>query len=266
MIAEYFGLRREPFERDISLDDLVLFHSHHELTAGLMYAAQHRQMALVTGDTGTGKTTAVRAVMKRMDESVYRFLYIASAGLTSKTLYRVILEKLQIQPKFRLVDNQLLTHRVLEEMYHKGQQAVIVVDEAHELDPATLADIRYLTNYQADSFSPISLWLVGQTELRERMKLRMLAALSQRVQIRFHMAGMTEAEVPEYITRQLTAAGAARSVFSGDAMKWVAKMTQGNPRLVNTVCKSAMLDAALRGDEVVDMSHVERAWMEVSGA
>jgi type II secretory pathway predicted ATPase ExeA len=265
VIEQFFKLSREPFERDIPVEHLVAFRGHAELTARLTYAVEHRQIALVTGDTGTGKTTAARAVMKRMDGSVYRFLYIASAGLNSKSLYRMILEKLQIQPKFRLVDNQMLAHRVLEEIYHKGQRVVIVVDEAHELDPTTLGDFRFLTNYHVDSFSPISLWLIGQTELRERMKLRVLASLSQRIQIRYHMTGMAETEVQNYVEEQLTSAGASRQIFSRDAVRWVAKVTQGNPRLVGAICKSAMLDAALRGDEVVDMSHVERAWLEVNG-
>lgn len=266
MMSEFFGFTREPFDRDIPVEDLVLFHNHSELCARLMYAAERRQIALVTGDTGTGKTTAIRAVMKRMDDSRYRFLYIANAGLTPKTLYRVILERLQIQPKFRQVDNQVLTHQVLEDSYHKGRQIVVVVDEAQDLDPQMLAEFRFLNNFQADSFSPISLWLVGQSELRETMKLRILASLSGRIQIRYHMTGLTESEVHDYISKQLACVGEEKMIFSGDAVKSIAKASQGNPRMMNTLCRGALLDAATREEQVADTSHVERAWMEVNGS
>jgi type II secretory pathway predicted ATPase ExeA len=265
MMAEFFGFTREPFDRDIPVEHLVPFHSHSELSARLIYAAEHRLIALVTGDTGTGKTTAVRAVMKRMDESRYRFMYIANAGLTPKTLYRVILERLQIQPRFRQVDNQVLVHQVLEESYQKGQQIVIVVDEAHDLDPQMLAEFRFLNNFRADSFSPISLWLVGQTELREKMKLRILTSLSGRIQIRYHMSALTEAEAQEYVAKQLACVGQEKMIFSADAVKWIARTSQGNPRMINALCRGALLDAATLGHQVVDNSHVERAWLEVGG-
>ncbi|MDQ0191649.1 Flp pilus assembly complex ATPase component TadA [Alicyclobacillus cycloheptanicus] len=266
MMTEFFGFAQEPFDRDIPVERLVAFHGHSELSARLIYATEHRHMALVTGDTGTGKTTAVRAVMKRMDESQYKFMYIANAGLTPKTLYRVILERLQIQPRFRQVDNQALVHQVLEESYQKGQQVVIIVDEAHELDPQMLAEFRFLNNFRADSFSPISLWLVGQTELREKMKLRILTSLSGRIQIRYHMGTLTEAEVQDYVSKQLASVGQERTIFSADAVKLIARTSQGNPRLINTLCRGALIDAATLGHSVVDNSHVERAWMEVSGS
>lgn len=265
MMTEFFGFTREPFDRDIPVEHLIPFHSHSELCARLMYAAEHRYMALVTGDTGTGKTTAVRAVMRRMDESRYRCIYIAAAGLTPKALYRVILERLQVQPKFRQVDNQVLTHQVLEESYQKGQQIVIVVDEAHDLDPQMLAEFRFLNNFRADSFSPISLWLVGQTELREKMRLRILTSLARRIQIRCHMGVLTEAEVQEYVARQLASVGQERMIFSADAAKLIARTSQGNPRMINALCRGALIDAATLGHPVVDATNAERAWMEVSG-
>lgn len=265
MMTEFFEFTREPFDRDIPVEHLVPFHSHSELYARLVYATEHRHMALVTGDTGTGKTTVIRAVMKQMDESRYKFMYIANAALTPKTLYRLILERLQIQPRFRQIDNQALVHQVLEESYQKGQQVVIVVDEAHELDSQMLAEFRFLNNFRADSFSPISLWLVGQTELREKMKLRVLTSLSGRIQIRYHMGTLSAAEVQDYVSKQLACVGQERAIFSADAVQWIARTSQGNPRLINALCRSALLDAATLGHRVVDNSHVERAWMEVSG-
>ena len=261
MIAEFFGFTREPFDRDIPVEDLVAFRSHSKLSARLIYAAQYRHMALITGEIGTGKTTAVRAAMKRLDDSQFRFMYIADAGLTPKTLYRVILERLQIQPKFRQVDNQ-----ALEESYHHGRQVVIVVDEANELDPRMLAEFRFLNNFHADSFSPISLWLVGQSELWEKMKLRILASLAGRIQIRYHMSGLTEVEVADYIAKQLASVGAEKTIFSADAVKLIAKLSQGNPRMVNALCRGALLDAATLRHQVIDTSHVERAWAEVNGS
>src|SRR5690606_9232135 len=125
----HFGCTREPFARDIPVDDLIRFDSHREMTLRLKFAAEHRQAALVTGDTGTGKTTAIRAVMKNMDDSRYRVMYIASRALTPKTLYREILERLQIQPRFRHTENQMLAKQALEDSYGRGVQWILAIDE-----------------------------------------------------------------------------------------------------------------------------------------
>lgn len=266
MIMEHFAFRKEPFARDIPVEELVRFDAHREMIARLQFAAEHRQAALVTGDTGAGKSTAIRAAMKRLGDSRYRFMYMASRSLTPKTLYRELLERMQIQPRFRHTENQTLVRGALEESYGRGQEWVVIIDESHELDASMLAEFRFLLNFRTDSFSPFSLWLVGQTELREKLRLRMLASLNQRIPVRYHMAGLTEQEVSGYIGEQLKRAGRDESLFGDEAVKAVAKWSQGNPRIVGTLCRAALIDAAARKDSRVEHEHVERAWNEVNSA
>lgn len=265
MMWEHFGLTREPFARNIPVDELMRFDAHREMTTRLQFAAEHRGAALITGDTGTGKTTAIRAVMKRMDDSRYRFMYMASRALTPKTLYREILERLQIQPRFRHTDNQTLTRQALEESFHRGTQWILAIDEAHELDVPMLSEFRFLLNFEADSFTPISLWLIGQSELREKLRLRVLSSLSQRIQVRYQMRGLQVQEVAAYIEGQMKWAGRDLALFHEEAVTWVAKASQGNPRLLGSLCRAALIDAAARNHPRVETEHMERAWNEVNG-
>jgi len=155
MIANHFGWTTAPFDREIPVDALVSFQAHSEVTARLLFAAEHRQLALVTGDTGMGKTTAVRAAMHRLDSTRYRPIYVASAGLTSQTLVRILLEKLHIEPHFRYTKNHALVQQALEDSYAAAQQVVVVIDEAHDLSPLLLLQLRFLLNFRTDSVSPL---------------------------------------------------------------------------------------------------------------
>jgi len=265
VIARHFGWTSQPFDREIPVDSLVDFHAHSEVTARLLYAAEHRQVALVTGDTGMGKTTAVRAAMHRLDAARFRPIYVATAGLTSQTLVRILLERLHMEPRFRYTENHALVQQALEDSYASGQQVVVVIDEAHDLSPLLLGQLRFLLNFRTDSFSPLSLWLVGQTELRETLRLRVLTALSQRIEIRYAMTPMTVEELSFYMKEQLRWVGEERMVFAADAVAQIAKLSKGVPRVVNSLCKAALLSVALQGEQVVGVTHVESGWLEVNG-
>lgn len=265
MIAKHFGWTTDPFDREIPVDSLVSFQAHSEVTARLLFAAEHRQLALVTGDTGMGKTTAVRAAMHRLDNAHYRPIYVASAGLTSQTLVRILLEKLHIEPRFRYTENHALVQQALEDSYAAGQQVVVVIDEAHDLSPILLGQLRVLLNFRTDSFSPMSLWLVGQTELRETLRLRVLAPLSQRIEMRYAMTPMTTEELSFYMAEQLRRVGEERMIFASDAILQIAKLSRGVPRVVNSICKAALLNAVMQSEQVVGLPNVESAWLEVNG-
>ena len=265
MIATHFGWTSDPFDREIPVESLVAFQAHSEVTARLLYAAEHRQVALVTGDTGMGKTTAVRASMHRLDAARYRSLYVASAGLTSQTLVRILLERMHIEPRFRYTENHALVQKAFEDSYASGQQVVVVMDEGHDLNPVLLGQLRFLLNFRADSFLPLSLWLVGQTELRETLRLRILSSLSQRIEVRYAMTPMSTEELTFYMKEQLRRVGEERMIFASDAIAQIAKLSKGVPRVVNSLCKAALLNAALQGEQVVGVGNIESAWLEVNG-
>ena len=140
-----------------------------------------------------------------------------------------------------------------------------MIDEAHDLNPRLLGELRYLLNFRADSFSPLSLWLVGQTELRETLRLRVLTPLSQRIEMRYAMMPMTIEELSFYMKEQLLRVGEERMVFAADAVAQIAKLSKGVPRVVNSICKAALLNVAMQGEQVVGVTNVESAWWEVNG-
>src|SRR5690606_14106805 len=100
----------------------------------------------------------------------------------------------------------------------------------------------FLLNFRADSFSPLSLWLIGQSELRETLRLRVLSSLSQRIQVRYQMKGLAVEEVAAYIEGHMRWVGRDLSLFEEEAVTWVAKASQGNPRLIGSLCRAALID------------------------
>lgn len=265
MMATHFGWTADPFDRDIPPESLISFASHREGCARLAYAAEHRQVALLTGDTGMGKTTVVRATLHHLDATRFTPIYVATAGLTSPSLIRLLLERLHIEPRFRYTENQSLLEQALLDRHACGQPVVLVIDEAHDLPPVLLGELRFLLNFRADSFSPLSLWLVGQSELRETLRLRVLAPLSQRIEVRYAMVAMTNEELITYMKEQLRRVGEDRMVFVTEAITQIGKLSKGVPRVVNGICRAALLNAAVHGEQVVGVLNVESAWLEVAG-
>ena len=212
-----------------------------------------------------GKTTVVRAAMHQLDATRFESLYVATAGLTSQSLVRLLLERLHLEPCFRYTENQSLVGQALLDRYAAGQQVVLVIDEAHDLPPGLLGQLRFLLNFRADSFSPFSLWLVGQSELRETLRLRVLAPLSQRIEVRYAMSAMTSEELVVYMKEQLLRVGEERMVFATEAITQIGKLSKRVPRVVNGICKAALLNAAVHGEQVVGVANIESAWLEVAG-
>lgn len=263
MFTEHFGLHSQPFRSDLPTHQLYPSPQHQELLARLQYILRTRSFGLITGEIGAGKSTAVRALYDQIDRIQHPFVYIADSELTPRAFYRDVLEQLGLTvPQYGRQAKRLFETALLDGYRTHGRQPVIVLDEGHLLSAAMLQEIRFILNFCLDSVSPLCFVLVGQPELRSKLRLRMFDAVLQRVQIRYHLTGLPPDQVGSYLEHHLRLAGAQRPIFSEPAVQALAAHTRGLPRLVNRYATDAMLDACIRGQSLVDEENVKRVLLE----
>lgn len=156
-------------------------------------------------------------------------------------------------PPFLRGDAKRLFHRVVLDLFENQRKTpVVIVDEGHLLGKEMLEEIRFLTNFRMDSFSPMSLIIVGQPELRRILQVQIYEPIAQRLNIRFHLPGMELAETAGYITHRLKTAGVTSPLFTEDAVEIIHEHSGGVARKVNNVCTACLLDAFAQRKSLVD--------------
>lgn len=262
MFESHFGLTTKPFGK--TPDPSFLFESdqHREALARLEYAVDEKELALLVGDIGSGKTTLSRALIDRVGESRPVILLI-NPRLTPAQLLRAVASGLGLEPaRFR---NDLLDqiHTRLFALYEENREPVLMIDEA-QLVPAkaTFDEIRLLTNFQLDDQNLLSVVLIGQPELEIRLDRDHYAPLRQRIGMRYSLGPLSEEETVRYIEHRIRVAGGARNPFSPEAMERIYTLSGGIPRLINTLATTALLDAFGDDAELVDADRIESAARE----
>jgi len=249
---DYFGLSGTPFCRDILVTELLNTKRSNELVERLKYVAKNREFGVFTGEPGTGKTTALRRMAAELDKNRFRVLYVYDSDLTPRNFYVETLYQLGYSPKFFRGDTKRQLMKALEEIAHGSQTPVIIVDEAHLLSHEMLEEIRFLLNLEMDSKSSCSLILVGQNELRSKLKLQIHQAIDGRVDMRFHLEPMESEETIIYVKRHLERVKCPREIFTESALKVIHDYSGGIPRKVNKVAQVSLMAAASQEKQLID--------------
>jgi type II secretory pathway predicted ATPase ExeA len=253
MFESFYGLSKTPFARDIPTDQLYQSVTLEEILGRLEHAANRQLFAVVTGDCGTGKTTTIRCFKDSLDSAKFMVMYLADSKLTPRHFYKGLLEQLGCEAKFYRGDAKRQLHREIELMrgiHH--MQPVVIVDEAHLLDKEMLEEVRFLLNFKMDAESLMTLILVGQSELWERLQLQSYAAIRQRIDLQFKIPYLDRAQVGEYIKRRLAYSGADHDIFSDSAVNEIFRFSSGAARLVNKVCTHCLLYGAQNVRRIID--------------
>jgi len=269
MYQEFFGLDKMPF--NTTPDTRFFFHSeqHQEALSSLLYAVNERKgFALLTGEIGAGKTTCCRAFLNRLDPKT-KVAVITNTRLTERQLLQSICEEfgLWIPGNVGKVTlfNELNTFLV--EQYRQGTNVVLIVDEAQNLRPEVLEEIRLISNLETERDKLIQIVLMGQPELRDIIELPELKQLKQRIVLRFHLYPLSEREAQAYVFHRLRTAGADGSLkFSRKALKTVYEYSGGIPRVINIVCDNTLLLAFVHETKKISESLVREVIRDLEGA
>lgn len=258
----FFGLCGTPFARDIAVDKLLETESGKELHGRLNHVARTRAFGVFTGDAGTGKTTAIRRFSQGLDTNRYHVLYISDSSLTPRNFYWETLHELGYKPHFYRGDAKRQFQKALAVLVDDEKKTpVVIVDEAHLLSREMLEEIRFLLNLRMDSYSALSLILVGQTELKEMLKLQINNAIWQRVDMRFHLPPLSKEETTAYIAKHLIAVKAPGEIFTQAAVGVIYDYCQGIARKVNKVSIACLMAAAGHNQKLID-DHLVRVVIE----
>jgi general secretion pathway protein A len=269
MYTSFFGLNEKPFS--ITPDPRYLFMSerHGEALAHLVYGVKESGgFVQLTGEVGTGKTTLVRSLLlNRMPDNA-DVAVVLNPQITAQEFLLTICEELGIaipEPRDSIKALTDALNRHLLSAHAEGRRTILVVDEAQNLAPAVLEQVRLLTNLETAKQKLLQIILIGQPELRELLARNDLRQLAQRITGRYHLEPLTREETAHYVEHRLRVAGALGEVIDNAAKKEVFRLSQGVPRLINVICDRALLGAYSQESRVVTRRLIKRAAAEVSG-
>jgi general secretion pathway protein A len=268
MYDAFYGFQEPPF--NITPDPRFLFFSdrHREAFNHILFGIRERKGFIqLTGEVGAGKTTVCRAILEQLGPHV-RTALILNPCLTSTQLLRAVLAEygLKAPPKADRVTCLGLLNQFLLDQVAAGNDVVLLIDEAQDLDTDLLEQVRLLSNLETDQRKLLQIVLIGQPELRDILDERRLRQLRQRITIRYHLTPLSREETEFYIQHRLHVAGGnGRPSFSRWAIRRVHRYSGGVPRLINAVCDKTLLCGYVDGTDQLEGRHVRRAIRELEG-
>jgi general secretion pathway protein A len=254
MYREFYGLVRTPFEMTPDPSFLYLGDAHREGLATLVYGVSSgKGFVMLTGEVGTGKTTLLHALLGQLDSQT-KSAFIFNPRLEPLDFFHMLFEELGNEVKNRTKAEYLLAlNDFLIDRLEKNEKTLLIIDEAQNLSAEMLEEIRLLSNLETPRSKLIQIMLVGQPELTEMLGLPELRQLRQRIALRHHLRPFDEDETQDYIEERLRKAGfTGRKLFKKAAMREVYACTAGTPRLINSVCDSALLMGYAKQIRVID--------------
>ena len=257
----FYGLERDPFGGTPDPDFLFLTPGHREALAQLQYAIQERKgFILLTAEVGMGKTTLLQALRRALD-STTAVAYISNSMLPFPGILEYMLEEFEIQkPGDSHAQRLVALQNFLLERHRAGQSTVVILDEAQNLYPQTLEQIRLLSNFETTKEKILQIVLVGQPELLARLDLPEMRQLKQRIGILCTIPPMNPSGTRNYIRTRLRLAGARDvGIFSEDALATIAAYSGGIPRVVSTLCDHCLLIGFADQTRRIDTDIVDQA-------
>lgn len=252
MFKQYFGLKYNPFDKDIDVSSVYESTDLKELNSRLKYIQSTRGIFLLIGEPGTGKSTSLRKFSKSLNPSLFRPSYFTLSTVTVMDFYRGLLMSLGVVPSTKKISMFHQIQEAISSLYHEQKiTPVIMLDEVQLLSNSILEDLRLLFSFNMDSENPFILILSGQTQLRNKLQLNINMPLKQRIAVKHVMQGLSRDEISDYLRSRLNTAGLTNNIFTPEAEEALYGYSKGVPRILNKCATASMMFAcATKKDEI----------------
>jgi type II secretory pathway predicted ATPase ExeA len=243
----FFGLKKTPFTHNPDPQQVFASQAFTQLHARLQFLGQHRGAGLLTGEVGSGKSTAARTWIAGLNSNIFKVLYLHWTSGSPLDLLLQLARELDLEPAhFRGQLVRQISDAIVRLNKTKKQHPILIIDESQLLEHAALQQLPLLLNFEMDSAHYLTLLLVGQPLLRRTLSLQMHEALRQRIGVHFHLEGLPRQELDAYLDQQLKTAGVLEPLFDDTARQVLYQATKGILRKVNQLCLTALRLAAAR--------------------
>jgi len=270
MYTAFFGFKENPFNLTPDPRYLYLSRYHREALDHLLYGINERRgFIAITGGIGTGKTTLCRALLDHLDPNTKSAL-IFSSLISDMEMLKTINQEFGIQmgpeagSKKDYID---ALNRFLLDIFSRGGNAMLLIDEAQNLSHTALEQIRMLSNLETEKDKLIQVVLVGQPELKGILATPSLRQLNERITVRYELKPVDEADLRGYVTHRISVAGGGGSVdFTTGAFTAIYGYSRGNPRRINAVCDRSLLIAYADESRTINRKTIRKAIADLSGS
>ena len=253
MFETFFGFKKTPFAHNPDSQQLFASQALTQLRARLQFLSDHRGAGLLTGEVGSGKSTAARSWITGLNTNLYKILYLHWTSGSALDFLRQLARQLDLEPAHRRSDLvRQISETIVSLNKSKKQHPILILDEAQLLDHSALELLPLLLNFEMDSAHYLTLLLVGQPLLRRTLSLQMHEAMRQRIAVHFHLEGLARQELDAYLDQQLKTAGVLDPLFDDPARQVLYQATKGVLRKINNLCLTALHLAAARKSATVD--------------
>ena len=250
MYLKHFGLKTKPFLVTPETEAFFTGGSRHAFWESLVYVLKNEEgIFKVVGEVGSGKTTVCRYLLKKLPSKKFKAIYFADPTLTREQMLYALADGLDL-PLDRATPELMIIKlkKALAEIYDSDRKVVLLIDEAHAMPEETLDQIRLLSQVEASGNKIMQIVLFGPEELDHNLALPELRPVRERITQSFRLKRLTLKDINEYLFFKMTAAGyEGPSVFTPNAIKLIARLTNGVPRRVNILADKALLSAGLDG-------------------
>jgi len=254
MFEGFYGFSKNPFDKQqVHPKEAFVSRDHREMLGRLNYLRDIRGIGVFTAEPGQGKTFALRCFDKSLDSNLHSLKYVCLSTVSTLEFYRQFCVVLGLEPLFRKHD---MFKAIRDRLYYlfkdKRRPLLLALDEAHELGPEILKDLKMLTNHDFDSLNCFTMVLVGEPRLNHILEKPVHEALRQRIVIHYNFEGLSDSEVNDYILHKFAVAGAAGSILGEGTLPAIVSHCHGVPRLVDSLMTEALTLGAQLGKLTLD--------------